>query len=179
VTGGTWVSTSSAYVVPQASGEADAWTKEAGASGRRGTQRVVHAGEAAAPEGVARGLGRPVGEPVVVRQRIILLDDRVVELTDTYYPADIARGSRLADPRKIPGGAVTLLHGFGYAPRQVREEVGARLADERERDVLGLSPGDPVLCLTRITRNEDRAFQMDVSVFPAAHQRLRYEMRID
>jgi DNA-binding GntR family transcriptional regulator len=101
-----------------------------------------------------------------------------VELTDTYYRAELARGTRLAEASKIPGGAVTLLASLGFEPRRIHEEVFARLADTGEREALDLPTGAPVLCMARVTEDASRPFQVDVSVFPAAGQRLRYDLRI-
>lgn len=178
MTSGDWVSTSVPYVTPRRAGQADVWTEEAAREGRRGTQRIVGAGEVAAPPEVAAGLGVRAGEPVVVRRRVMLLDGEPVELTDSYYPVDVARGTPLAATAKIPGGAVTLLAAFGFAARHVQEEVYARLAGPEERAALELAVGAPVLCMTRVTDDGSRAFQVDVSVFSAAGQRLRYDMRI-
>ena len=62
-----------------------------------------------------------------MRRRIIFLDDMPTELTDTYFPVEVAAGTRLADTRKIPGGAVTLLATMGYRAHRVHEEVCARM----------------------------------------------------
>ncbi|MFE0688956.1 DUF397 domain-containing protein [Streptomyces xiamenensis] len=52
-----------------------------------------------------------------------------------------------------------------------------RLVDRRA--ALELGPVDPVLHLLRQTRDRDGLpFQVDVSVFAASTQRLRYEMRV-
>ncbi|MFJ2608155.1 GntR family transcriptional regulator [Streptomyces sp. NPDC087425] len=174
---GDWVSSSVPYVVPRAKGEADAWQEEAAAKGGVGSQRIVRAGEMPAPSEVAALLSLGDGTDVVVRQRVISLDDRPTELTDTYYPVDVARGTRLEGTAKIRGGAVTLLAELGYTAHRVREEVSARMPSEAERQVLLLADAEPVLCMTRVSLNADgRPFQVDVSVFPANGQRLRYEL---
>jgi len=178
VTSGDWVSTSAPYVAPRREGQGDAWTEEADQRGQRGGQRIVHAGEVPAPPEVATSLGVAPGTTVVVRQRVMLLDGAPVELTDTYYPADVARGTRLAETAKIPGGAVTFLASLGFEPRRIHEEVYARLAAAHEREALGLTEGEPVLCMTRVTDDGARAFQVDLTVFPAAGQRLRYDLRV-
>ncbi|CAL9455674.1 hypothetical protein SUDANB99_02533 [Streptomyces sp. enrichment culture] len=98
-----WTSTSMPYLTPRAQGQGDAWAEEAAAQGRRGTQRIVSAGEVAADDEPAALLGLTPGEPVVVRRRVIELDGEPVELTDTYYPAHIARGTPLAGTAKIRG----------------------------------------------------------------------------
>jgi DNA-binding GntR family transcriptional regulator len=140
----------------------------------------VHAGEAPAPAEVAELLGVREGEPVVVRRRLILLDDRPNELTDAYYPASIARGTALARTARIPGGAVTLLAEPGHVGALAQEDVTAAMPDEEERQTLGTAPGEPVLRLTRLTLDRDeRPIQVDRMVMPALRQRLRYRIRIE
>lgn len=174
-----WVSTSLPYLTPPGAGQPDAWRAEAAARGGKGTQRIVHAGEASAPEEIAALLGLETGGPVVVRRRVIAFDGVPCELTDTYYPVGIARGTRLAETRKIPGGAVRLLAELGHAGVRVREDVSARMPGQEERDALRLGPGEPVLQLCRVTLDGgDRPVQADLTVMPAHRQRLRYEMRI-
>ncbi|WP_037907115.1 GntR family transcriptional regulator [Actinacidiphila yeochonensis] len=174
---GEWTSTSAPYVAPR---PGETWAEEAAARGRKGTQRIVEAAEVAAPAEVAGPLGLPDGATVIVRRRVMYLDERPCELTDTYYPVEVARGTPLAGTAKIKGGAVAYLASLGRSPARVREEVSARLADAAERAALGLAPGEPVLCLARVTLDErERPFQVDLSVFPAAGQRLRYELRTE
>lgn len=174
-----WVSSSSPYLTPPGAGRPDAWRAEAAARGGKGTQRIVHAGEVAAPEEVAALLGLETGDLVVVRRRVTAFDDVPCELTDSYYPVGIARGTRLAETRRIPGGAVRLLAELGHAGVRVREDVSARMPGDEERDVLRLGPDEPVLRLSRVTLDgEDRPVQADMMVMPAHRQRLSYEMRI-
>ncbi|MFH8748899.1 GntR family transcriptional regulator [Streptomyces rimosus] len=174
-----WISTSMPYAEPGDEAPGDMWAAEAAARGRRGSQRIVHAGEVTAPAEVAQLLGVPAGELVVVRRRIMYLDDRPCELTDTYYPLDIARGTGLAGTSKIPGGAVKLLARMGHTGARIREDVQARMPDEEERKALGAGPGEPVLRLTRLTLDHaDRPIQADLMTMPAAGRRLRYEIKI-
>ncbi|PWK66075.1 UTRA domain-containing protein [Streptomyces sp. CG 926] len=121
-----WTSKSLPYLTARPPGAADAWTEEAAANGRRGGQRIAHAGEVAAPAEVAAMLGLPVGSTVVMRRRIIELDGEPTELTNTYYPLEIAGGTALAGTAKIRGGAVTLLAALGHVGVRVVEDVTAR-----------------------------------------------------
>ncbi|RZU37433.1 UTRA domain-containing protein [Streptomyces sp. BK022] len=174
-----WVSASMPYLTPRDRGQSDAWGTEAAARGGRGGQRIVHAGEVPSSDEVATLLGTAAGETVVVRRRVIELDGMPVELTDTYYPIAIARGTRLAERGKIPGGAVTLLAELGYRGVRVREDVTARMPDPEEREALRLDTGEPVLRLSRVTFDDaDRPIQADQMVMPAHRQQLRYEIRI-
>ena len=94
---GQWTSVSLPYVTGE---PGDAWAAEAKAHGGKGTQRLVTVDTQPAPEAVASALKLQPGEQVVVRSRVILLDDHPVELVDSYYPASIARDSRLAETTK-------------------------------------------------------------------------------
>ncbi|RZB16414.1 UTRA domain-containing protein [Streptomyces sp. F001] len=175
----SWVSTSLPYLKPRDAGNGDAWGAEAATQGRRGTQRILQAGEVSAPTDVAKLFVIPEGAPVVVRRRLILLDDVPNELTDTYYPIGIARGTRLVETAKIPGGAVTFLAGLGHVGALVCEDVTAGVPDEEERKTLRTAPEEPVLRLTRLTLDrDDQPIQVDRMVMPAHRQRLRYQIRI-
>lgn len=176
---GVWVSSSMPYLTPRREGQPDPWGAELAARGRRGGQRIVSAGEVGAPDEVAGLLGIATGEAVVVRRRVMVLEDVPCELTDTYYPVSIARGTRLAGTAKIPGGAVTLLAELGHAGVRVQEDVTARMPDEEERETLRTEPGEPVLRLVRVTFDAaERPIQADVMTMPAHRQRLRYEIGI-
>ncbi|TJZ56163.1 UTRA domain-containing protein [Streptomyces piniterrae] len=167
------------YLTPREKGQSDAWGAETAARGRRGSQRIVHAGEIAAPSEIAELLGIAEGEHVVVRRRVMYLDDQPCELTDTYYPAHIARGTRLAGTAKIPGGAVSLLAELGHIGARVQEDVIARMPGDGERDVLRTEADEPVLQLTRVTLDgHDRPIQVDRMAMPGNRQRLRYEIRV-
>ncbi|MGT2527911.1 GntR family transcriptional regulator [Streptomyces nojiriensis] len=174
-----WTSTSMPYLTPRAAGDSDAWSSEAKGAGRRGGQRILHAGEVSASAEVARMLGLADEATVVVRRRLIELDGESTELTDTYYPADIAAGTPLAGTAKIRGGAVTLLAGLGHIGVRVVENVTARMPSADEREQLRLGPAEPVLQLSRATYDSaDRAIQADVMVMPAGRRQLQYEIRI-
>ncbi|MGW0670859.1 GntR family transcriptional regulator [Streptomyces sp. NPDC002746] len=177
--GSEWISTSVPYLAAPSGAPVDAWAAEAAAEGRRGSQRIVQAGEVEAPEAVAELLGLSAGQRVVARRRIMFLDGEPCESTDTYYPVDIAGGTGLAGTAKIPGGAVRLLADLGHVGVRVREDVTARPATGPEREQLRLEAGEPVLQLTRLTLNDaDRPIQVDIMAMPPRRQKLRYEIRI-
>jgi GntR family transcriptional regulator len=169
-----WTSVSMPYVSGH---RGDAWGAEAAEHGGTGTQKLLSVDEVAPSATVADVLGLNPGELVVVRRRLMLFNDRPVELVDSYYPASIARGTRLAEPRKIPGGAVTLLADLGHPPRRVRENVSARIATSDERTALQLDDPSCVLLLARtlITEN-DRPVEASVMTMVADGRRLRYEL---
>ncbi|MGE7388343.1 GntR family transcriptional regulator [Streptomyces sp. NPDC004126] len=174
-----WTSTSTPYLAPRTAGEPDAWTEEAESAGRRGSQRIVFAGETPATAEAARLLGTDEGETVVVRRRVIELDGDPYELTNTFYPARIASGTPLAGSAKIRGGAVTLLASLGHVGTRVVETVTARMPSAEERKQLRVGHGEPVLCIARVTYDAtDAPLQADLMVMQATRQQLRYETTI-
>lgn len=173
-----WTSESMPYVTPHA-GDGDAWAAEAASHGGRGTQNLAHAGEIAAPRPIAQALGVKEGDAVVVRRRVIRLDDAPVELADTYYPTRVASGTPLAESRKIKGGAVNLLANLGYRTARVREDVTARMPTDHERSELQMTGVEPVLVLERVVIDGDgHPIQADVMVAPASLRRLRYDLKV-
>ncbi|MYY79736.1 MULTISPECIES: UTRA domain-containing protein [unclassified Streptomyces] len=175
-----WISASTPYVAPRRKGESDAWTQESAARAVTGGQKLTFAGEAPAPAEVADAFGIGEGDTVVARKRVITLDGDPIELTDTYYPAAIAAGTPLATPRKIKGGAVTLLSELGHTAEHIHEAVTARMATEPEREALHLGDRDPVLTLSRIASDsEGDPIQVDLITMPARGRHLHYKLKVN
>ncbi|MGW4528967.1 GntR family transcriptional regulator [Amycolatopsis sp. NPDC004378] len=169
-----WTSVSMPYVSGR---PGDTWSAEAAQHGGKGTQRLVDVGQVSARGPVAEALGVGAGETVVVRRRIMLFNDRPVELVESYYPLAIARGTGLAERRKIRGGAVALLAELGHRPQRVREDVVARLATAEERAELTLDDPACVLQLSRVLYDQDDVpVEASVMTMVAEGRRLRYEL---
>lgn len=176
----TWESDSARYLTPRGREKPDAWAEEAGETKRRGGQRLLSAGPVAPSADVARALGLAADEPAIARRRLILLDDAPVELADSYYPPRVAAGTALAEPRKVPGGAVTLLAELGHVATRVEETVSARMPTEEERQALLLGAHEPVLVLARlILDGAGLPMEFCVMTMTAKERTLRYRMRLD
>ncbi|MFI9274247.1 UTRA domain-containing protein [Kitasatospora sp. NPDC052896] len=179
MSGESWVTDSEPYLRPVQAGQPDAWQQEAGRRGRSGGQRLIGVDEVAAPASVAEKLRIAVGSPVVVRRRVVLLDDRPVELTDSYYPLSIAGGTPLAEFRKIRGGAVSVLAGLGYVGRARHEDVTAREPAGEEREVLAIGAGEWVLDVCRVVLGDhDTPIEVTTMVMPARGRSLHYVAEI-
>ncbi|MEU9470454.1 UTRA domain-containing protein [Streptomyces avermitilis] len=165
-----------AYIAPREPGQADAWSEEAR---QRGGQQLAEVAEVVPPREVAAALSLKAGEQAAARRRIILLDGQPIELADSYYPLEIARGTALLEKKKIKGGAPTLLAELGYRPSRVSEDLEFREADDFERDALSLPEGSSVLALLRATTAEDGSpFEVQLMVMKAP-RRLHYEIEVD
>ncbi|MFI9388922.1 UTRA domain-containing protein [Kutzneria sp. NPDC052558] len=175
---GAWISVSMPYVTPRQASAPDPWAQEAADHGHVGSQRLLHVGEVQPPPFVAAALQVPPSNPVVLRRRLVLLDDEPVELVESYYPTDIARSTRLAEARKIRGGAPTLLAELGHTLHHVEEDVSVRLAAEDEADLLVLAEPTPVMQLVRTSSSQnERPVEVSVmTMLPGRH--LRYHLTI-
>ncbi|MFD5814760.1 UTRA domain-containing protein [Streptomyces sp. NPDC127038] len=173
-----WISASEPYLAPRSVGERDAWSDESAARERKGGQQLTFAGPIEPPADVARALGIQAGEEAVARKRIITLDGQPVELTDTYYPSAIALDTPLATPRKIRGGAVTLLASLGFTTAQVHEDVSARMPTAAELEALHLDGSEPVLTLLRVHVAADgKPLQVDAITMPSNDRHLHYSLK--
>lgn len=172
-----WTGSSVPYISPNGG---DVWGKEAASQGRSGSQRILFAGEAPAPQAVAEAFGLAPEAPVVLRQRLILLDEIPVELADSYWPLNVAAGTALATPGKVKGGAPTLLAGLGYTAGSVQETVHTREATSVEREALKMTdPSEWVLALHRvITGDNGQPYEVFVSVAPGRFGQLNYSMKV-
>lgn len=128
----------------------DADTKD-----RRRELEPPRTGEMPMPEWVAEALGGTTGEPVAFRDRRYTVDERPVQLSTSYLPVDIARGTQIMHTDSGPGGIYARLAELGHEPANFVEYVRARmpLPDEAER--LSLPGGTPVLQVTRHAFNAD------------------------
>ncbi len=124
------------------------WREQATAAGMLGTQRILAAGRAAAPLDVAEPLNLD-GDEVVFRDRILYLDDDPVMFVSSYYPLDVAEGTRLDDPRPMRGGALPVLEAKGFKLGHFSDRERARLATPEEARRLDLGPTAPVSYLVR------------------------------
>lgn len=176
MTDAPWVSISTPYL---RAGHQDAWAQEAAEHGHTGKQLLREVTELEPPPNIAAALRLAPGETAVVRRRTMLLDGHPVELTDSYYPADIARGTGLAEPRKVRGGAVTLLAELGHTASRADEDVTAREPTEDERQLLQLGDGEWVLVLTRLlTSDAGRPIEASVMTMTARGRHLRYALTL-
>lgn len=135
--------------------------------------------EVPAPSQIARALQVPDGGHVVLRQRIMRYDGVPVELSNSYYPADLVRGTPLASARKIRGGAPAALADLGFPQRSFTDEVSTRPPTTEELEILQLPASVPVLQQFRtIFADEQRPVEASVLVKGGHLYVLRYSQQI-
>ncbi|MEU2391682.1 GntR family transcriptional regulator [Streptomyces sp. NPDC007369] len=157
-------------------GAAYPWLAEAADGPTAARSSLLSVGEVPVAGEVAAALGVAEGSPAVCRRQLISVDGEPAELVSSYYPPDIARGTALAEPRRIRGGTPTLLVGLGFPPRRSVDRVSARVATQEQYTALRL-PGElPVLRTLRTVYGAgDRPVEVTVMVKAGHLYELQYE----
>lgn len=152
----------------------DAWVTEAAKQGRQASQNIEVTISEAAPD-VARRLELPANGRVVVRRRVRFLDGEPHDRNNTYYPADIAEGTRLAQPEDIPEGGIAYMASLGYDQTRFTDEVSARNPAPDNVRELRIPRGVPVLIQYRTGCTTERPVKLTVTTWPADRVRLVWE----
>ncbi|GAA1292095.1 hypothetical protein GCM10009647_001840 [Streptomyces sanglieri] len=168
------------YMAPAGSGEPYRWLTEAARNGSRAHSTLLEVAEAVPPADVAEALRLPKSGTAVLRRQLLTMDDEPVELVASYYPLDIAHGTAMTEPRKIPGGTPTLLAELGYPPRLSVDRVSARVPTQEQYQALRLPGGLPVLRTLRVVHSDDeRPIEATVMVKAGHLYELQYEFRTE
>ncbi|MFJ6795822.1 GntR family transcriptional regulator [Streptomyces sp. NPDC091268] len=167
-------------LAPAAAGAAYPWLAEATDPRAAARSTLLAVEEVPVVGDVADALGRTEGSPAVCRRLLIRIDDEPAELVTSYYPPEIARGTALAEPRRIRGGTPTLLTQLGFPPRRSVDRVSARVATQEQCRALRL-PGDlPVLRTLRTVYGDGEApVEVTVMVKAGHLYELQYEFGAD
>ena len=152
---------------------------EAGSQGLPVKQLYRQIAEVPAPLAVAEAFGVEEGDPVWVRKRTTVVDGRPHQLADSYYPLDLALGTKLTEEKSGPGGGFARLDEAGDPLADISEEWAARMPTSPESVALKLPPGTPVLELTRIVYdNKNRAVEVMLAIIAADTVRMTYRFPI-
>ena len=149
--------------------------------GQAAEQRLLDVGRVAAPDDVAERLRVDGGAPVVARRRLFLVNGEPVALCDSYYPADVADGTALAEPERIAGGAYGLIEDpAGPIARRLKrsiDDLECRMPTPEEVDALELDLGVPVVRVLRtVYDSEGAAVEVQETVAAADKHQFRYEV---
>jgi GntR family transcriptional regulator len=131
------------------------WETDPGTAGRDLDVIDVTVTREEAPADIACDLDLEAGAPVIVRRRRFILDGKPVSVAQSYYPADIAEGTAIAEQDTRPGGTYARLREQGVEPARFREDVVARMPAPEEAESLQLPPGTPVATVRRVAWAED------------------------
>lgn len=110
-------------------------------------------GWGAVPGDLAELMGLAPGTEVLIRDRVMGDPETRTprQLTTSYLPSDLARGTRLAEADSGPGGIYDRLEEMGLGPLRWSEGVSARMPSPAETEALHL-PADIGIPLLRVVR---------------------------
>ncbi|PIM74372.1 GntR family transcriptional regulator [Streptomyces sp. JV178] len=164
------------FMAPASPGDPYRWLAEAAKSGASARSTLLDVGERRPPADVRAVLGLPGDGLALLRSQILFIDGEPIELVQSYYPLDIARGTPLTGRRKIPGGTPTLLAELGYPPRLSVDRVSARVPTQSQYEALNLPTSLPVLRTLRVVHSDhERVIEVTVLVKAGHLYELQYE----
>lgn len=176
--------TGSIYRVRRATGESN-FNAEARAQGQKVHQEIREVVEVPAPDAIAERFRLAPGAPMVVRRLLFVADAEgpgagtPLQLCDGYYDASVARGTRLAEPRLIKGGANALIEDpDGPIARRITqfiEDLDIRMPYPHEIEQLSIPVGVPVARVIR-TAYDSAGDVLEVldSIVPCDRHTFRY-----
>jgi GntR family transcriptional regulator len=111
---------------------------------------VLSIGPVPAPREIADRLGVEEGAKVLARRRLYFSDGTPAEEATSYLPWDVARDiPELFEENPGGGGIYARLEDHGHEFAEYTETIRVRIATKQEASALRLSPGSPVIHLTR------------------------------
>ncbi len=116
--------------------------------------KILEVAEVRPPREVAEALRLSSEGTAVIRRRLTRHRGEPVEIVESYYPAEIAAGTDLADQGKINGGAPRALADLGYPQRHFTDRVSVRMPTTEEIGLLGL-PNVPVIRQFRVIYSDN------------------------
>lgn len=140
-----------AFLTVASDGERATWAGEGERQGFAATQQITEVATVAAPAEIADRLDLPADAPAVVRRRVLNADGVPVQLSDSYYPAELAAGTELAEPGRLRGYTLGALERLGVDVDRFRDELHLRMPTPQEARALRLGKGVPVVRILRTT----------------------------
>lgn len=109
---------------------------------------IRHAGVVPAPEEVTAALGLESSTEAIRRQRVIYASEQPIEISTSWFNADLAALAPLLAQAKPLGGQGTLLYieeSTGRQGHMAQDRVSERVATAEEAETLGLGEGPVVV----------------------------------
>ncbi|MDG4864983.1 GntR family transcriptional regulator [Streptomyces sp. T-3] len=142
------------YMAPAPAGAPYRWLTEAAEHGTHAHSELLDVSKSCPPADVREALGLPGDGEALLRRQILHIDNEPVELVESYYPLDIARGTAMMNRRKIKGGTPVLLAELGHPPRLSVDRVSARVPTQEQYRCLRLPGSLPVLRTLRVVYSD-------------------------
>jgi GntR family transcriptional regulator len=142
--------------------------------------KLLDVSEVHPPPDVAEALEQTEELPAVLRHRLMLHDGDPVELSWSYYPVELARGTPLAGRPKIVGGAPQVLADLGLPQVYFEDRLSARPPTTAELEGLDLPDDVPIIRQFRVVyAGDDRPVEVTVQIKGAHRYELLYRESIE
>lgn len=133
-----------------------------------------------ADERTAAELHIAVGDEILVRERVMSADGQPVQLATSRLPRTLTAGTAIERENTGPGGIYARLEEAGHQLDHFVERVTSRVANDVESSVLHLTPGCPVLAITRTAYDTNGTpVETNDMVLAADRYELIYELPAD
>lgn len=133
--------------------------------------------ETSAPDLVSRALSLEEDAPVLVRDRLYVVEGEPVQAATAYLPAELVRDTAITQPDTGPGGVYARLAELGLRPTRFVEESRARMPSPAEVDRLHLAEGTPVIEIYRTAVTDDgRSVEMSHMLLDGGVYVLEYHL---
>ncbi len=128
-------------------------TESAGQQGKP-DRRLLFSGRSPAPALIAARMGVAPGDDLLVRRRLMRVDEIPVRLAISYFPAGIPEAEELGGNSFLEGGLQELFDRHGRRFGGAEETLVARLPSPEEADILQVRPAEPVVEIVRTSYDE-------------------------
>lgn len=164
------------YKTPPTDGGAYQWISAASRKGSTGKSDLLTVEEVVPPVAIREALELADDESALLRRQVLYLDDQPCELVEVYVPLDLARGTLIAEQRKIRGGVGRVLAEAGLPPIRCVDKVSARWPTPEQAKALRMPTKLPVLRTFRVTHSvDDRPIQAEIMAKAGHLYELQYE----
>ena len=152
---------------------------EAEAQGRSWRQEVLELAEVSPPPAVADRLNLDEDARAFVRRRRVWIEDVPMQLADSYFPIEIAAGTRIVEEDTGPGGVYARLEERGHRLTRFHEELSFRMPTPSEVRALALDSGVPVVDLLRVAYAGEQPVELFMSVMAGDRHIFVYDIPAD
>lgn len=128
---------------------------EAAAQDARPSRSLLYVGLSPAPAHIATLMGVEESEQLLVRSRLMSIDSTPVRMSNSYFLPDEPTAEALSAPEFIPEGLQVVLEGSGKTFGRCKETLTSRMPTRREKELLQLDDGVPVVQIVRTSYATD------------------------
>lgn len=146
--------------------------------GRIGRQDIYEVEVVPADAEPAAWLDVEEGTSLLVRRRVMLVDEEPYQLGDSYYDYELVKDTKIAGAAPIEEGVITVLERAHGAPvHYFLDDLSFRMPTPREAELLDLGPGVPVVRVVRVAYDDnDRPLEAFDQLLAGDRHTLRYQV---